>query len=40
MLNDSDIVEHAPYKPIKGILSSLAAKLDDVIWFNKSPANK
>ena len=31
ILKDSDIVEHAPYNPKKGIFKSLAAYPDEVI---------
>ena len=39
-LNDSAIVEQAPYTPKKGILNSLATKFVDVNWFNKSPLKR
>ena len=38
MLNDSDIVEHAPYKPIKGILSSQKLSRTEIMATARSRA--
>ena len=36
---DSTKVEQAPKTPKKGIFNSLKPKLEEIHWFNKSPAN-
>ena len=37
-LKDSTNVEHAPNTPKNGIFNSLSPKLEEIHWFNKSPA--
>ena len=39
-LNPSTKVEQAPNIPKKGIFNPLNPKLDDIHWFNKSPAKQ